>query len=223
METRTIDNLCAHLDERGIAYKRDGNRIDAKGSLYLSSVTTLPENCALSAEGTLYLRSVTTEPQLYQGQSIRLRTIDHICTRLISSRDLGGGVALWTGQYFKGRLDTDQRCYVAQHGDVYAHGDSAATALRDLRFKIMQADLDPAELVADIKRSGIVRREHYRLLTGACESGLREGLIARGKAGDLDEMPLAEALNLCRGAYGGDQFRALLAQDEPARSQAGGE
>lgn len=188
----TIDDLCAALDAAGYAYTRDGN--------------------TLSAGGYLDLRSLTSERQRYQGQETTLRTVDGHCMRLLGSRDVGG-VTLWSAQYFRGHLDTDPRCYVAQNGDDYAHGDSAEQALRDLRFKLDERDLDPAELVAEIKARGVVRFNDYRLLTGACESGLREGLRTLGKP-DAEELPLPEALELCVGAYGSAQFRKLMGETE---------
>ncbi|MGE3482721.1 MAG: hypothetical protein AB7K73_15150 [Gammaproteobacteria bacterium] len=183
--------------------------LSAGAGLDLPSLTTLPEGVSLSAGAGLDLRSLTHETQRYQGQDIRLRTIDGICTRLITSRRVGD-IMLWSAQYFRGDLDVDPRCYVAERDGVTAHGDTAERALRDLRFKLAAASLDPDELVADIKRRGVVRFNDYRLLTGACDSGLREGLRARGLDPDTEELPLAQALELCRGAYGGERFRALL-------------
>lgn len=208
-DTSTIDGLCAYLTERGYAFTRDGNRISAGGSLYLSSLTTLPAGVTLSAGGTLYLDSLTSEHQRYQDRDILLRTIDGFTMRLIGSRQVGDAT-LWSAQYFRGHLDTDPRCFVAQAGDAYAHGETAERALRDLRFKIAQRDLDPDELVAEIKQRGVVRFNDYRLLTGACEDGLREGLRQRGLSPDTEELPLAQALELCRDAYGGKTFTRLM-------------
>ena len=91
----------------------------------------------------------------------------------------------------------------------HQHKPEAEEAMRDLRFKIDSRNLNPAELVAEIKRRGVVTFNDYRLLTGACVSGLKEGLRARGKDG-AEEMPLAEALTLCADGYGGATFRRLM-------------
>jgi hypothetical protein len=189
----------------------EGASLSAGGYLYLSSLTALPEGASLSAGGGLDLSSLTEERQRYAGKSIRLRTIDGLCTRLISSRKVDG-VTIWSAQYFKGHLDSDPRCYVAQDGDFYAHGKTVEKALRDLRFKRAQANLDPEELVQEIKRRGIVTFNDYRLLTGACEEGLEVGLQALGKEG-AEEMPLDEALRLATGQYKGDQFRRLFMEE----------
>lgn len=204
----TIDDLHKYITARGYVVTRDGDAISCAGYLDLDSLTSLPEGVSLSAGGYLGLDSLTSETQVYQGQTIRLRKIDYTTMRLISSRKVGD-VTLWRAQYFLGHLDTDHRCYVAQDGDDYAHGESAEEALRDLRFKVAQRDLDPDELVAEIKARGVVTFNDYRLLTGACAEGLRDGLRQRGRP-DAEDMPLAEALALCVGGYGGDTFRRLM-------------
>lgn len=205
MKLETIEALYNHLIERGYKITRDGNTLSAGGSLYLSSLTTLPEGVTLSAGGSLDLRSLTDEMQSYQGKNIHLRTIDGCTMRLISKRKMGE-VELWSAQYFKGHLETDPRCFVAIEGEYSAHGETAEQALRDLRFKIAQIDFDPEELAATICQRGTVTFNDYRLLTGACESGLREGLRARGIDPDTEELPLKQVLELCRYGYGGTRF-----------------
>jgi len=128
-----------------------------------------------------------------------------------------GDVELWAAQYFKGHLDTDPRCYVAIQGKYSAHGDTAQDALRDLRFKIAQADFDCGELAETIVRRGTVKFNDYRLITGACLSGLRQGLSERGLDPDTEELPLDEVLRLCANGYGGSEFiGAINAAKMPA-------
>jgi hypothetical protein len=136
--------------------------------------------------------------------------VDDFTMRLISSREVGD-VTLWRAQYFKGHLDTDPKCYVAQLGDLYAHGDTADKAIRDLRFKQAQVDFDCDELVETIRERGTVKFNDYRLLTGACESGLQEGLRSLGLDPDLPELALSDALRLSKGRFGGERFAELLA------------
>lgn len=180
-------------------------KIEVDGYLYLYNLTTLPEGVTLSAGGHLYLYNLTDEVQTYQEKKIRLRTVDGITTKLISKRMIGE-IELWSAQYFKGHLDTDPRCFVAIQNEYSAHGDTVESAMRDLRFKIAQVDYDPGELVETIKQRGTVTFNDYRLITGACASGLAEGLRARGVAPDTEELPLAQVLKLCRDGYRGQQF-----------------
>lgn len=208
----TIDTFAAMLDARGVVYKRDGESFVFKGYLDLSSLTTLPEGVSLSAGGSLYLSSLTREEQTYQGRSIRLRCIDGYTMRLISRRTVGS-VALWSAQYFKGNLESDPRCFVAQDGDTYAHGKTTDEALRDLRFKVAQRDFDVDDLVETIKQRGTVEFNDYRLLTGACAEGTRAHLLMHGVDPDVTtSLPLAKALEISRSGYGGDVFARLIGE-----------
>ena len=199
------------LDLYSLTTLPEGVTLSAGGWLDLHNLTTLPEGVTLSAGDSLDLHNLTSETQRYQGRTIRLRTIDGICTRLIRSRKAGDGVTLWSAQYFRGRLDTDKRCYVAEQGEYSAHGDTPEKALRDLRFKIASTDFDCDELVETIRKRGTISFNDYRLLTGACESGLTEGLRALGRP-DVEELPLADALAICKGQFGGERLTRLFAE-----------
>jgi hypothetical protein len=197
------------LDLHSLTSLSPGTTLTADGGIDLRSLTSLSPGITLTARYWLDLRSLTSEEQSYDGQKIRLRTIDEVCTRLIK-RKMVGDVELWSAQYFRGNLDTDPRCYVAIQQEHSAHGKTPETALRDLRFKIASVDFDCDELVETIRERGTVTFNDYRLLTGACESGLAEGLQALGQSLDTDELPLDKALELCAGQYGGDRFRSLF-------------
>ena len=211
----TVAAFAAMLTAQGYGYELVDCTFKVHGSLDLRSLTALPEGVTLSAGSSLDLSSLTDEKQVYLGRSIRLRTIDGICTRLISRRSIGEGLELWSAQYFRGDLKADKRCYVAQDGDTYAHGDTPERALRDLRFKIASVHFDADDLVATIRSRGTVTFNDYRLLTGACDAGLREGLRARGVDPDTEELPLDQVLALSRDGYGGDRFARLIGQTEP--------
>jgi hypothetical protein len=196
------------LDLRSLTTLPEGVSLSAGGGLNLPSLTSLPAGVSLSAGSWLDLRSLTSEVQVYQGQSIRLRMIDGICTRLISRRQVGEAT-VWRAQFFRGDPKNNKYCYVAQVGDTSAHGDTVERALRDLRFKLDE-QRPVTEAVAAIHRRGTVTFNDYRVITGACESGLREGLQARGIDPDTPELPLAQVLELCRDGYGGETFRKAM-------------
>ena len=129
---------------------------------------------------------------------------DGILARYVSTRKLGD-ITLYKTKPLVGSTAS----YVAKQDSYYAHGDTVEKALRDLRFKQLQADFDCEELVATIKQRGTVTFNDYRLLTGACESGLEDGLRTLGKAG-IEEMSLEEAITLSTGHYGSELFKQLL-------------
>ena len=180
------------------------------GYVDLSSLTTLPEGVTFSNGGGVDLGSLTTEIQVYQGKKIILRNIDGY-TMLIGSIRKKGDITIARARYLRGSKAPVKRCYIASQGEHNSHGDTAQEALLDLRFKVAQVDYDPAELVDEIKARGAIRWHEFRLLTGACAEGLREGLKGLGYAPDLEEMPLPVALEMVRGNYGDARMAELFA------------
>ena len=211
----TIKTFIAALKPQGIAFTNADGVITVSasngGNVDLRSLTTLPDNVTFSNGGNVYLRSLTSETQRYRGKQIRLRNIDGYTMLIVSTRTKGN-ISISRAQYFRGDKAPVQRCYIASQGEHNAHGETANEALLDLRFKIAQVDYDPSELVEAIKARGSIKWVEFRLLTGACAEGLREGLRGLGYAPDLDEMPLADAMRVVRGHFGDARMAALFGE-----------
>ena len=184
----------------------DNAQFNNGGYVSLPSLTMLPDNAQFNNGGDVRLPRLTTETVTYRGQEIRLRHVDDY-TMLIVSEKVVGDYHIARSRYFGGGpLNKLKSCYVAQRGDYSAHGDTVENAIRDCRFKHMQANLDVSELVESIKEKGVITFDDFRLLTGACAEGLRHGLEQAGLESDLDELPLADALAAAHGPYG-EKFR----------------
>ncbi|MFD2402968.1 hypothetical protein [Novosphingobium soli] len=181
------------------------------GYVYLSSLTTLPESAAFNNGGYVYLSSLTDEYQSYRGERIRLKHIDGYTMLIRSERKLGE-TTIYSAAYFAGGEIADLKpCYVAHQGEHFAHGATIEQAMRDVRFKAMEHDFDEEELVAEIKERGTVLIEDFRLITGACEEGTRQGMADAGLDRDADELPLATVLSSAFGHYG-ERFKALFGE-----------
>jgi len=83
--------------------------------------------------------------------------------------------------------------------------------MRDVRFKMMERDFDQDELVAEIRARGTVMIEDFRLVTGACEEGTREGMRQAGLDPEADELPLDIVLSAAFGSYG-ERFKSLFVE-----------
>jgi hypothetical protein len=200
---------------RSLTTLPEGVTFSNGGDVYLRSLTTLPEGVTFSNGGYVYLRSLESEEQSYQGRTIRLRQVDDY-TMLICSERKRGGVTISRARYFGGGdIDQLRECYIASEGDYHAHGASIDEALRDLRFKAAAENFDPSDTIAEIIRTGVVERNQFRLLTGACDEGLRAGLEQAGLAGDADKLPLDVALKAAHGGYG-LRFKAMIAEARAA-------
>ncbi len=210
-----LKNFTALLDSAGHTYTRMGAGIEiaGKGYVYLSRLTTLPENVTFSNGGSVYLSSLEGEYHTYRGETVRLRHIDGLTMLILSERTTAEYTIFHAAYFGGGDMDKLKRCYVAQLGDSYAHGRTVQLAMRDVRFKAMERDFDEEEIVAEIKARGTVMIEDFRLITGACEEGVRHGMGEAGLDPEANELPLAIVLGAAFGPYGA-RFKALFAAVE---------
>lgn len=197
------------IKSRGLACVEENGALVVKGAgnVYLHSLTALPEGIQFNNQGNVSLPSLTSEAQSYRGKAIRIRTVDGQ-TMLIQSERRAGDYTIGKARYFGGgEISKLKACYIASNGEHSAHGDTAELALRDLRFKIAQVDFNADELIASVKKAKRITFNEFRLLTGACESGLRHGLASLGLDANMDSLPLAKAMELVRGQFGEDRMK----------------
>ena len=187
----------------------EGVSLTAGKILNLRSLKELPEGVSLTAGWPLYLKGLESPYQRYKGKDIYLVNVDGDAMQRLSAPRTVEDCSVWKAAYFNG-TENQRTCYVAECGEFTAHGDSIATAIRDVRFKHLQATLDTDQLVEEIKAKGTVTFNEYRLLTGACESGLREGLASLGLPEDTQCLPLEEVIRVSAGQYGGETIERLF-------------
>lgn len=188
----------------------EGGRVVVGGSLYLggcTGLTALPEG--LTVGGSLYLGRCTGLTHWGQ-RSINWRFVDGY-SMLIKSTKRAGDALLHRAEYLYDIAPGKKlrACYVAEQGEYTAHGDTIDEAMRDLRFKIAAENFNPDELAATIRERGTVKREDFRLITGACEAGLRIGMEQAGLEPDADELPLKVVMAKAHGWFG-DRFREVI-------------
>jgi len=212
-----------YVNLRSLTTLPENTKFENHGNVYLESLTTLPENTKFENHGNVYLRSLTTLPEntkfenhgnvlarsldhksiLYRGKRRAIRHIDG-STMIVTSTKQQGGATVMRARYFKGgEVGSMPKCYIAQIGEYYAHGDTIKQALSDARFKHLQATMDTSGVVEEIKTAGHFTRETFRILTGACASGTERFLSDHGLA-DKETLSIAETVRVTRCSYGGD-------------------
>ena len=208
---KSVKQFTEALAAIGCAFVIVGNRVEVtSGYVDLPSLTTLPEGVTFSNGGYVNLLSLTAGEYAYCGATIRLENIDGYTMLILSERQMGD-YSVSSARYFGGGdIKKLKACYVARCNGYTAHGDTAASAIRDCRFKAMQAGFDSAELVKEIKRRGTVEFNDFRLLTGACAEGLRHGMEECGLDPNSESLPLDVVMAKAHGSFG-DQFKRLLA------------
>ena len=196
-----------YLTERNIKHTQQNNNtttIDNKGSVYLRSLTVLPENVKFNNKGYVYLDSLNNTEVYYRGQKFIIRTIDGY-PMLCNSFKNFQGVKVTKAFFFKGgELKDLKECFIAEKDDLYAHGETLKKAVDDLNFKYLQKNLDKTEVVKGILKKGTVSRNEYRLLTGACKLGV-ENFCTQMNITE-DELHIEEVLKITKGAYGHHEF-----------------
>jgi hypothetical protein len=80
-------------------------------------------------------------------------------------------------------------------------------AIEDVQFKFMRENADVSEVVDQVKQQGYVTKNEYRLITGACSMGCDQFIKENGLK---DKVPLDKAVEIVRGAYGGERFAELI-------------
>jgi hypothetical protein len=127
---------------------------------------------------------------------------------IIESTKPKGDIIIYKGYNVIGVKDNvikREDCYVAESGKFYAHGKSMKKAVEDLQFKLISEKLKNEP----INKDTVIDIKYYRLVTGACEFGVKSFIESNGlkesyKACDL--LPILESNH----AYGVEKFKSLL-------------
>ena len=99
-----------------------------------------------------------------------------------------------------------QNCFVAEKDNFFAHGKTVKKAIEDLRFKVISETLKNQPITKDT----VININYYRLITGACELGVKSWMNANNmtkteyKAYEL--LPILKQTN----AYGLERFKKLI-------------
>jgi hypothetical protein len=133
--------------------------------------------------------------------------VDEVLARIISQRGPVSRVVVC------GRTDVS---YLVTNGEAWSHGKTLSEARDGLLFKIGKRD--PAEFKAWTLDKVVSKRDAiraYRVITGACEGGVRAWMEQRQTP---EEITVERIIELTKGAYGADTFREFFA---PVAAAAG--
>ena len=125
---------------------------------------------------------------------------DGICLKLVSSKTQGH-VTVYECKDFSNKIS-----YVARSGDKFSHGETIEKSISDLRYKISSRDTSRFSSweIDDIKPIEELI-EAYRVVTGACEAGVK--MFLENKNLSSDKMSVQEAIALTENQYGHECFK----------------
>ena len=180
------------------------NLTSVGGDLYIGSNAKLDN--LTSVGGNLYIDSNAKLEAAFL-KHLKWKSIDRNLF-IIEFTKSKGDIIIYKGYNAKGVKDNvikKENCYVAESGKFYAHGKSIKQAVEDLQFKLISEKLKNEP----INKDTVIDIKYYRLVTGACEFGVKSFIESNGlkdsyKACEL--LPILES----KHAYGVEKFKSLL-------------
>jgi len=130
---------------------------------------------------------------------------DGICLKLVSSKTQGH-VTVYECKDFSNKIS-----YVARSGDKFSHGETIEKSISDLRYKISSRDTSRFSSweIDDIKPIEELI-EAYRVVTGACEAGVK--MFLENKNLSSDKMSVQEAIALTENQHGHESFKNFFTE-----------
>jgi hypothetical protein len=129
---------------------------------------------------------------------------DGIHSKLISKKKRG------SIEVFKVQKDflTDKESYVVKRGNQFSHGDTIEKAIADLRYKLSDRDTSRfKKWELDTKVSPEDAIQAYRVITGACEFGVRQ--FVEGKKIPKG-LTVKKVIEMTQEQYGSAQFASFF-------------
>ncbi len=167
-----------------------GGSIDASGADFVHVKQNDRENQALTRCRSALLASFTAA-----GFSFA----DGILARIVSQRGPVARVVI---------CGKTVASYLVTNGEAHSHGKTLAEARDGLLYKIGSRDTSEFEawtLDKVVDRRDAIRA--YRIITGACEGGVRAWMEQRETP---EKISVSGIIDLTRGAYGAEQFAGFF-------------
>ncbi len=206
-----------YLDLGSLTSIPEGFNPTVGGYLDLRSLTSIPEGFNPTVGGNIYHKNKTvnstnkptlpiktSKNKLLFWQDGKFVSADRMLTEVLQKR---GNV------YRVRKIHSVKEFYLVTDGTTHAHGDTLKQAKRDFEFKLIAEKLksDP------IKEDTIITIQYYRIVTGACEAGVRRWIdsVFSGKEKERilkDGIKAVELLPLLKkhNAYGFEKFNSLI-------------
>jgi len=140
---------------------------------------------------------------ILKSKNNTIKIIDGIATVVRKKRKLG------EFQIYQGKIfNNNEKCFVAERGEVFAHAQTSKQAVEDANFKYLSHNYDISYVTEEINKTKTMSVSQFRLITGACKMGCDNFL----KNKNIQEtiLPLEKALVLIKDQYGWDRIKELL-------------
>ena len=127
---------------------------------------------------------------------------DDILSKIVSTKKTTGGVLIHTVVI----VGKSKRSYCIEADGFYSHGDTIKEARESLLYKVGERDKSAYEkwtLKTKVTKKQAI--ESYRVITGACEAGVRHFVGQHGKL--KSKYTIEEIIKITKGQYGNSIYR----------------
>ena len=202
------------LDLRSLTSIPEGFNPTVGGSLWLDNLTSIPEGFNPTVGGDLWLDNLTSIPEgwsIDEHQNHHIPFISWQDGKYIKADGMFTEVLSRKGNVWKVKhLHQDKEFHLVTDGNgKYAHGDSIAEAKEDLIFKVTNRDKSEFE---NLKPTDKLSFEEaiacYRVITGACSTGVRQ--FVKDNEIKQRDYTIAEMIDITSDSYGSQQFREFF-------------
>jgi len=127
--------------------------------------------------------------------------VDGILSRIVETKETRGGVKI----HKVVTVGQTKESYCIEADGMYSHGDTIKEARESLFYKIGKRDKSAYEgWTLDRKITAKEAIESYRVITGACEAGVRDFVKSHGRL--KKKYTVKEVINITVGQYGNDEY-----------------
>jgi len=211
------DKLAAFLKRHNIPESQE-----VKGSLYLSSLTSIPEGFNPTVGGSLYLSSLTSIERAKVKVNKPTQTInvfkqgekgkgwiyaDGILTHVTGIETKCGDLTFIEGKIPNMNIITD--------GTNWAHCDNMKSGIIDLKFKAASRDKSQYKnLTLDSAISYEDAVIMYRVITGACQGGTQAFLKSLSAELIKGNYTVREIIKITAGQWNHEELKGFFAEVE---------
>ena len=203
-------NIIGYLDLENVKTLPKNFSITCGGYLDLSSVKTLPENFSITCDGDLVIKpelkeKIEIKKPVYPltWQDGKYIIVDGIFQEVVSKKGL---------IYKVKNIGQNEITYLVTDGNgKWSHGDTYKEAKSSLQYKIGDRDKSRYEnLSLDTEFTFGEMVECYRVITGACEGGVRDFIDNKLEGKTKKKYSIEEVIKLTEDSYGYEDFKLFF-------------
>ncbi len=202
-ESVTSIGYCAFSNCNSLTSIKIPNGVTSIGNYAFNNCTSLNSIKIPESVTSIGYYAFANCTSLTSINDLKVKCVDEIPFVIKSSKALGDYTILKGYNYQL--IQPEKLIFVAQKGEFFAHGETIEKAIEDVNFKIYSEKVKSEP----INLEQVMTIQHYRIITGACELGVKEWMEQNKVEENIkvkDLIPILKKTN----AYGIEKFLNLI-------------